>query len=131
MRIACFFFLASFLAACSNGGGSTDAGADSGDGGPPGSSCSTDNDCPSIGDHCYYVIDGGCSLQNLKGTCMAFSPPANCTANVACGCDGTTITVCAPAGYVDRSSNHAGACPVIDSGVTDGSADASADASGE
>lgn len=114
------------LCACSNGGGGNDAGADGGDGGKPLASCSTDSDCANIGDHCFYVIEGGCSLQNLKGVCMGYTAPANCTPNVACGCDGTTISVCAPAGYVDRASRNAGACPAPqDAGTDTGSADAS------
>ncbi len=120
MRIAWALVLLS-ICACSNGGGGSDAGADAGDAGQPPSPCSTDTDCPSLGQHCYFVIDGGCSLQNLKGVCMAFTAPDPCPGNVACGCDGTTITACAPAGYVDRSSNFAGACPSDGGVITDGS----------
>ncbi len=112
------------VCACSNGGGGNDAGSDAGDGGNAPVSCSSDSDCPNIGDHCFFVIDGGCSLQNLTGVCMGYTAPASCTPNVACGCDGTTISVCAPAGYVDRSSRNAGACPA-DAGTDDGSTDAS------
>lgn len=109
-------------AACSNTAPPADAGGDAtADSGNPPAKCTGDFDCSSAGQHCFYVIDGHCSFANVTGTCMDFVEPDACTPNVACGCDGTTISVCGPAGYVNRSSNFAGPCPI----------DASADAASE
>jgi len=120
------------LAACSNGSGapdaSTDAEADGGTG-----TCTGDFDCPNASDSCFFAINGGCGENELSGTCIPYTPPASCaTPNVACGCDGTTISVCAPAGYVNRPSSGPGECPPMpdagDGGDDDGSA---TDAAGE
>ena len=112
-----------FAVACSNTAPAVDGGADgsSSDSANPPTKCTGDFDCPSAGQHCFFVIDGHCSFANVTGTCMDFAEPDACQPNVACGCDGTTISVCGPAGYVNRSSNFAGPCPV----------DASADATSE
>jgi hypothetical protein len=127
-----------FLCAC-DGDSSTDAGTDaSGDGYQASPVCLGDFDCPNTGESCWFVIDGGCTVQNQNGVCLPFTAPADCTAstNVACGCDGTTISVCAPAGYVDRTSNRAGACPSdagpgTDGGTDDAGTDDAGDASPE
>jgi len=119
-----------FLCACNGDSATGDGGSDAAADGNVGPQvCAGDFDCPSSGSKCWFVVDGGCSLQSLKGVCMSFTPPDNCAATVACGCDGTTISECAPAGYVDRQSNSIGACP-NDAGVDagdDGGADASTD----
>src|SRR5438874_2735322 len=100
------------MCGCSGDSSTTDAGADAtADTAPGPQPCAGDFDCPSSGSKCWFVVDGGCSVQNLKGVCLSFTPPDKCAPTVACGCDGTTISVCAPQGYVDRSSNFAGACP--------------------
>jgi hypothetical protein len=128
-RVLAIFALA--LLGCSDGGTSGDAAVDSStdaDAGP--ATCVADFDCPNVGDHCFFPVDGGCTLQGRQGTCMAFTATPGCTATVACGCDGTTITVCAPDGYVDRPSVSAGACPPMDGGSDagdDGSSDAAAE----
>jgi len=114
-----------FLCACNGDSSSGDGGSDAaGDGNTGPQACAGDFDCPSAGNKCWFTVDAGCGVQSLKGICLSFTPPDNCTPTVACGCDGTTISVCAPQGYVDRPSNYAGACP------DDGGADAS-DASPE
>jgi len=112
-----------FLCACngdsSNGdGGVTEAGSDVPTAPPK---CAGDFDCPNAGSKCWFAVDGGCTVQGVMGVCMSFTPPDKCAPTVACGCDGTTISVCAPAGYVDRSSNYAGPCP--DDGGTDAGVD--------
>jgi hypothetical protein len=114
---------------CNGDSNGADASSDATNDGKPSKACSGDFDCPNIGDKCWFVVDGGCSLQNLSGTCMAFTPPDKCAPTVACGCDNTTISVCGPAGYVDRSSNFAGPCP--DDGGAEAATDASSDASPE
>lgn len=118
-----FAFFTMALVACSSDSNSTDGGTDAPTDTKTATACSGDFDCPSAGDHCYFAIDGGCTIQGLSGVCMNYSQPASCTPNVACGCDGTTISICAPAGYVDRSSRNAGACPPGDSGVDASDAD--------
>ena len=119
--------LLTVAAACSPSGGGDDGGSDAPSGGDAGNGgCTFDDDCPNLGDKCLFAIDGGCTVAGRTGTCIAYSTPSSCTPNVACGCDGTTISVCAPAGYVDRASMSAGACPESDAG-TDGGADASDD----
>lgn len=111
------------MCACNGDSSSGDAGPDAtGDGNNPPQVCAGDFDCPSAGNKCWFTIDAGCGVQSLKGVCMSFTPPDKCAPTVACGCDGTTISICAPAGYVDRPSNYAGPCP-DDGGadvVTDG-----------
>jgi hypothetical protein len=115
-----------FLCACNGDSSQTDAGADAtGDGSTGPQACAGDFDCPSSGSKCWFVVDGGCTLKSQTGVCMSFTAPDKCAPTVACGCDGTTISVCAPAGYVDRPSNSAGACP--DDGGADSSADAGTD----
>ena len=137
MRFLVFAFATLAVAACSNnGGGGSDASTDSssGDGA---AGCAGDYDCPNVSDHCFYPIDLGCSTAGPVGTCMPYTAPSNCTPTVACGCDGTTISVCAPAGYVDRPAAGPGACPPSDAGddgatddgaTDDGATDASTDA---
>ena len=105
-----------FVAACSNGGGSNDGGTDGTTSDVSPNACTSDVDCVNAGAHCYFAITGGCSAT---GTCITYSPPATCTPNVACGCDDTTISVCAPAGYVTFPASAANACP--DDGGTDAS----------
>ena len=123
MRALALVFLL-FVFACSGDDTKTDGGADAtNDVAIQKTPCSGNFDCPNSGDKCWFVVDGGCTLQNSKGSCLPFTPPDKCAPTVACGCDGTTISVCAPVGYVDRSSNNAGACPAIDAG-NDGAADA-------
>lgn len=117
------------LAGCSNGGGSNDGGTDGTTSETGANTCTSDVDCSKSGDHCYFPITGGCSSV---GTCITYSQPASCTPNVACGCDNTTISVCAPTGYVTFPAKASGAC--IDDGgtdapATDGATDATDDAS--
>ncbi len=107
------------LLACSDNTSTTDGG-NSGDSAKGPTTCNADYDCPSGGDHCYFPADGGCSLQGNKGVCQNFTAQLGCTPNVACGCDGTTISVCAPGASVDRPSNFPGACPLGDAGVEAG-----------
>ena len=111
------------LCACNGDSSAVDAGADgSSDGNQPPKTCAGDFECPSAGSKCWFAVDGGCTIQSQKGVCISFTPPDKCAPTVACGCDGTTISVCAPVGYVDRTSNSAGACP------DDGGAEAATDA---
>jgi len=117
------------LLGCSDNSSATDSGT-GGDGAKTPAACTADFDCQSAGDHCYFPADGGCSIQGLKGVCQNFTAQPGCTPNIACGCDGTTVTVCAPGTSVDRPSNFAGACPVSDAGVEAGD-DAGTDASPE
>ncbi len=121
------------LCGCSNGGNGGDASTDgSGEAAP--TTCAGDNDCPGAGSFCYFVIDGGCSISGVSGVCLFYTQPQTCTPNVSCGCDGTTISICAPSGYVNRQSNYAGPCPAdagTDAGTdaaTDGATDGSTDA---
>ena len=109
--------------ACSPSGGGNDGGSDATPDGAQNNSCTGDFECTSAGDHCFFPIDGGCTVQGRSGTCVAYQAPSSCTPNVSCGCDGTTISVCAPPGLVDRASMSAGACPVVDAG--DDASDAS------
>jgi hypothetical protein len=110
-----------FLLGCNGDDSGHDAGPDAtSDVAAPTTPCSGDFDCPNSGEKCWFVVDGGCTLQNLKGSCLPFTPPDKCAPTVACGCDGTTISVCAPVGYVDRPSNTAGACATVDSGADAG-----------
>jgi hypothetical protein len=126
MRALALVFLLMPLA-CSGDDTKTDGGPDAtSDVGPTKTACSGDFDCPNSGEKCWFVVDGGCTLQNLKGFCLPFTQPDKCAPTVACGCDGTTISVCAPVGYVDRPSNTAGACPGGDAG-DDGASDAGSD----
>ncbi len=131
MRELVLPFFAALALACSPGAGSGDAGADGSTAGDSATGgCTTELDCPSIGDRCYFAIDAGCSTAGRTGTCMPYTAPASCTPNVACGCDGTTISECAPDGFVDRPSAGPGACPPSDAGddADDGSAsDAASD----
>ena len=108
-----------FICACNGGDPSGgDGGVDAaGDMSTTPQTCAGDFDCPSSGSKCWFTIDAGCSVLSLKGVCKSFTPPDKCAPTVACGCDGTTISVCAPQGYVDRPSNYAGPCP--DDGGTD------------
>ena len=118
-----------FICACNGDSSNGDGGSDATSDGTAPQVCAGDFDCPSAGSKCWFVADGGCSVQSLKGVCMTFTPPDKCAPTVACGCDGTTISVCAPQGYVDRPSNNVGACP-SDAGSetgTDGGADAGTD----
>jgi len=131
MRKLILAFLAVAAAGCSNGGGGSDASTDSPAADVATGGCTTDLDCPNIGDHCYFAIDAGCTITGTLGKCMAYTQPSTCTPNVACGCDGTTISVCAPAGYVDRPSMGAGACPPSDAGDDGASDDGASDASPE
>ncbi len=123
-----FTILALLLAAaCSSTPAPGDGGTDAaGDGGNPPTTCTGDFDCPSASQHCYFPMDGHCTVQGETGTCMEFQEPDACQPNVSCGCDGTTISVCAPAGYVNRVSNFSGPCPA-DAGTADGSTDATAE----
>jgi len=125
MKASSLMFLM-LAAACSSGSPAVDAGSDGAtDGSKPNASCTFDYDCASAGQRCFFPIDGHCTVAGQTGTCMDFQEPDACQPNVSCGCDGTTISVCAPAGYVDRSSNFSGPCPAPEAGpVTDGSADA-------
>ncbi|HEY1956777.1 MAG TPA: hypothetical protein VGH28_14255 [Polyangiaceae bacterium] len=128
--ILAFFVVAA--AGCSNGDGGSDASTDSpaGDGATGG--CTTDLDCPSLGDHCYFPVNGGCTAAGRTGACTPYTVPATCaTPIVACGCDGTTITECTPPGLVDRASMSAGACPPSDAGDDGSSDDGSSDALAE
>ena len=127
-----------FLCACNGDNSNGDGGADgSGDGNQAPPVCLGDFDCPSAGEKCWFVIDGGCSVANQNGVCLPYTQPDNCApnvANVACGCDNTTISVCGPAGYVDRTSNYAGACPSdagVDAGDDGSSTESGADATGD
>ena len=132
MRELMLPFLAALALACSPGGGGSDAGGDvttGGDGATGG--CTTELDCPSVGDRCYFAIDAGCSTAGRTGKCMPYTAPASCTPNVACGCDGTTISECAPDGVVDRPSAGAGACPPSDDAGDDAATDAASDATGD
>ena len=79
--------------------------------------CTSDPDCPSAGDHCWFPVNGMCTLTGMQGQCNSFMAMAGCTPNLACGCDGTTISVCGPPGLTNRPSNTAGACPQSDAGV--------------
>ena len=127
-----FFALATLAAAaCSNSsGGGSDASTDSPNGDGATGGCAGDYDCPNVSDHCFYPIDLGCSTAGQVGTCMGYTAPSNCTPTVACGCDGTTISVCAPDGYVDRPASGPGACPPSDAG-DDGATDAADDGATE
>jgi hypothetical protein len=108
------------LCGCNGDSSATDGGTEAAsDTKQPPATCTSDSDCPSVGNKRWFPVDGGCGVQQNTGTCISFSPPDKCAPTVACGCDGTSISVCAPAGYVDRPSNYAGACP------DDGGADAS------
>ena len=113
---------------CSNSGNGGDASTD-GNGDAPPITCAGDYDCPSAA-YCFFVIDGGCSVSGVNGVCLFYTQPPNCTPNVACGCDGTTVSVCAPAGYTNRVSNYAGPCPYVDAGsdADDGATDGGTDA---
>jgi len=126
---------AALLVACSNNGGNgADASADAAPDQNAPVGCLTDSECPAAGDHCYFAIDAGCSIAGSNGVCLYYAQTAGCTPNVACGCDGTTISVCAPPGYVDRVSNYAGACPSdggTDGGADDGATDDASDAAAE
>ena len=127
MRLFLFVPFA-LAAACSNASPAADAGADAGpDARTTPTSCTFDFDCPSGGQRCFFPIDGHCTVAGQSGTCMDFTEPDACQPNVACGCDGTTVSACAPAGYVDRSSNFAGPCPAPEAGPADGSSDATSD----
>jgi hypothetical protein len=118
--LAAAFMVAALVNGCSNGSGNPDASTDaSGDAAPV--TCTGDSDCPSISESCYFPINGGCVLSGLTGVCLNYTQPMSCTPNIACGCDGTTINICAPAGYVDRASRSAGACPMSDAGMDTGS----------
>ncbi len=113
------------VVACSNGGGNGDAGPDGTTSDTGANTCTSDVDCVKSGDHCYFPMTGGCSSP---GTCITYSQPVTCTPNVACECDNTTISVCAPAGYVTFPVKATGAC--VDDGGTDADSatDATADA---
>jgi hypothetical protein len=128
-----FFTVAVALAGCSNGGGgSTDASAEaSPESGTAG--CTGDLDCSNVSDRCFFPVTGDCTQTGPVGTCMPYTAPASCTPTVACGCDGTTISVCAPDGYVDRPSSGLGACPATDGGddASMDAGDAAADAAAE
>lgn len=109
------------LAACSNPpGGGVDASSDSATEGGT-ATCTGDFNCPSASDRCFFAINAGCGQNELRGTCIPFTTPPSCTPNVACGCDGTTISVCAPDGYVDRPSSGPGPCPPSADGGDDAS----------
>jgi hypothetical protein len=120
--------LAFILLACSNNSGGADASSDSPVDQNTQTTCFSDVDCEAVGDHCFYAITGGCSLGGSTGVCINYSQPATCTPNVACGCDGTTISVCAPDGYVTRLSAGPGACP-DDGGLPESSTTDASDAS--
>lgn len=131
MRIVVLAFFVACVGACSNDSGGTDASTDASTDAPDAGGCAGDFDCPNASDHCYFPISGGCSTL---GICSPFVPSSNCTPTTACGCDGTTISVCAPDGYVDRPATGAGACPPSDAGddgatedATDDAADATTD----
>jgi hypothetical protein len=111
---------------CSNNSGGSDASTDSPSDQSSAASCTSDPDCPNAGDHCYYKIGGGCSIAGSSGTCITFAPSAGCTPNVACGCDDTTISVCAPDGYVTFPNAMSGACPASDAS-TDAPSESSTD----
>ncbi len=121
------------LAGCSNGGGGNDGGTDAtAETGPQ--TCTADTSCSSSGQQCWFAIDGGCGLSGSQGVCLTYIAPQMCTPNVACGCDGTTVTLCGPAGYVDRFSAYAGPCPMSDAGPeasVDAGLDGSDDGTGE
>jgi len=118
-----------FFCACNGDNSNGDGGSDATNDNNAPQVCAGDFDCPTAGNKCWFVVDGGCSVQGNKGVCMTFVPPDNCTATVACGCDDTTISICAPPGYVDRPSNSVGACPNSDAGSDAGTdaADAGTD----
>ncbi len=122
VSLSIFAFFAFGSAACNGGSGSNDASTDGASDGSQPATCQTQFDCKNAGDLCFYPVNGGCTLQGDQGVCFSYNAAPNCTPNVACGCDGTTISVCAPAGYVNRFSQSAGACPVSDAGADGDSA---------
>lgn len=116
-------FSFSIVTACSNAPSTTDGGVDGASEAAPLGGCTTDVECQEVGQHCYFPINGGCSLQGNQGTCITYSQPATCTPNVACSCSGDTLSACAPDGYVDFPSRTSGACP-DDGGPTSDASDA-------
>jgi len=95
--------------------------------------CVAARDCPSTM-VCAYSIATGCSADG--GICLPFdggSDPQNCNAPLACGCDGTNVMLCAPAGYSPETpvaSTNACNAPPNDAG-DDASDDASASDAGD
>ncbi len=94
--------------------------------------CTADRDCPDT-HRCVFAVDKGCGAA---GECQPYTQVSGCEANVACGCDGKTVPLCAPEGYAPRPVASSGACAKDagggDSGNTDaGGGDSGADATAD
>jgi hypothetical protein len=87
--------------------------------------CVAARDCPAAF-VCAYPIADACGAS---GRCLPYG--IACDASAACGCDGTSVPLCAPAGFAPKPVKSESACnaPPSDAGIDAGS-DAS-DAAGE
>jgi hypothetical protein len=85
--------------------------------------CVAARDCPAVFVCAYPIAD----VCGAVGHCMPYTPVAGCESNFACACDGTDITLCAPAGFATQPVATLGACDggsVPDATVNDASDDA-------
>jgi hypothetical protein len=91
-----------------------------GNGGPDGSIdaygqfCVAARDCPAAFVCAYPIAD----LCGGAGRCLPYDPDGGCTAPNACGCNNTTVQLCAPTGYAPVPIQSQTACdggtPVMD-----------------
>ncbi len=84
-----------------------------------GQACTAARDCPAAF-VCAYPIADACGAS---GRCMPYDTNACGDAGLACGCDNTTVQMCAPDGYAPKPIASTGAC------ASDAGSDALADAS--
>jgi len=94
-----------------------------------GRACVSARDCPATF-VCAYPIADACGAT---GRCLPYTPVAGCDSDLACACDGTTVSLCAPSGYAAQPVAAIGSCDGggADASSSDASADASADAAAE
>jgi hypothetical protein len=86
--------------------GNTGTAPDANVGDAQGRACAADRDCPAAY-RCAFPVASGCAS---KGSCVLFSPPAGCEQKIACACDGTKATFCAPDGYASAPIKAVGPC---------------------
>jgi hypothetical protein len=77
--------------------GQNSSGPDGG-GDANGAPCTAPRDCPAAF-VCAYPIADTCGAA---GRCMPFDTTTCADAGLACGCDNTPVTLCAPPGYAPK-----------------------------
>ena len=93
-----------------------------------GRACISARDCP-VAFVCAYPVADACGAT---GRCLPYATDAGCS-DLACACDGTTVSLCAPPGYATQPVVALGSCDGggTDASSSDASAEASADAAAE